>query len=77
MPRIIILSLYMICMSMCAKSLLLTYCIYISVFCFLATFRTSEATDAHMNYNYTTKPRVVLPPNYVKGKCILEFCVRE
>ncbi|XP_062136412.1 glycine receptor subunit alpha-2 isoform X6 [Drosophila sulfurigaster albostrigata] len=26
----------------------------------------SEATDTHMNYNYTTKPRVVLPPNYVK-----------
>ncbi|KRG04853.1 glycine receptor subunit alpha-2 isoform X2 [Drosophila mojavensis] len=26
----------------------------------------SEATDAHVNYNYTTKPRVVLPPNYVK-----------
>ncbi|XP_032590889.1 glycine receptor subunit alpha-2 isoform X2 [Drosophila grimshawi] len=26
----------------------------------------SEATDAHMNYNYTAKPRVVLPPNYVK-----------
>ncbi|XP_064543090.1 glycine receptor subunit alpha-2 isoform X1 [Drosophila montana] len=26
----------------------------------------SEATDAHVNYNYTAKPRVVLPPNYVK-----------
>lgn len=26
----------------------------------------SEATDTYMNYNYTTKPRVVLPPNYVK-----------
>nr|XP_032292644.1 glycine receptor subunit alpha-2 isoform X2 [Drosophila virilis] len=26
----------------------------------------SEAEDAHVNYNYTTKPRVVLPPNYVK-----------
>ncbi|KAH8369710.1 hypothetical protein KR093_000667, partial [Drosophila rubida] len=33
---------------------------------FLAIFRISEATDAHVNYNYTTKPRVVLPPNYVK-----------
>ncbi|KAH8404130.1 hypothetical protein KR215_010268, partial [Drosophila sulfurigaster] len=35
-------------------------------FLFSAIFRISEATDTHMNYNYTTKPRVVLPPNYVK-----------